>query len=101
MPEMSGLEATVAIREKEKKTGKHQLIIALTAHAMKGDRERCLEAGMDEYLVKPVQSYELFAALSGTVATRKTTVMRRAPTESSTQAAHSIAQDMTLNFLQN
>jgi signal transduction histidine kinase/DNA-binding response OmpR family regulator len=81
MPEMSGLEATAAIREKEKKTGKHQLIIALTAHAMKGDRERCLEAGMDEYLVKPVQSDELFAALSGTVASRKTTVMRRAPME--------------------
>ncbi len=74
MPEMSGFEATAVIREKEKKTGKHQLIIALTAHAMKGDRERCLEAGMDEYLIKPVQSDELFAALSAAVASRQTTV---------------------------
>ena len=81
MPEMSGFEATIAIREKEKKTGKHQLIVALTAHAMKGDRERCLEAGMDKYLAKPVQRDELFAALCGTVTSRKTTVTRRAPTE--------------------
>ena len=65
MPEMSGFEATAVIREKEKTTGKHQLIVALTAHAMKGDRERCLEAGMDNYLAKPIQSNELFAALCG------------------------------------
>jgi CheY-like chemotaxis protein len=60
MPEMDGFEATAAIREKEKESGTHQQIIALTAHAMKGDRDRCLAAGMDGYLSKPIQAKELF-----------------------------------------
>jgi PAS domain S-box-containing protein len=54
MPEMGGLEATRAIRENEKATGAHLPIVAMTAHAMQGDRERCLEVGMDEYLSKPL-----------------------------------------------
>lgn len=63
MPELGGLEATAIIREREKRTGIHIPIYALTAHAMKGDRERCLAAGMDGYLSKPIQSRELRKAL--------------------------------------
>ncbi|MEE9389996.1 MAG: response regulator, partial [Candidatus Aminicenantaceae bacterium] len=59
MPEMDGFETTVSIREKEKKTGFHIPIIAMTAHAMKGDRERCIEAGMDDYIAKPIKTEEL------------------------------------------
>jgi CheY-like chemotaxis protein len=64
MPEMGGLEATALIREREKQTGGHVPIIALTAYAMKGDRERCLEAGMDAYLAKPVRAQELFDTIA-------------------------------------
>ncbi len=65
MPEMGGLEATAAIRERERTTGKHLKIVAMTAHAMKGDRERCLAAGMDGYLAKPIQAKDLFEVLDG------------------------------------
>ena len=63
MPEMDGLEATVAIRQREKKSGKHIPIIAMTAHAMVGDRELCLKAGMDAYVTKPLDVGYLFAAI--------------------------------------
>ncbi len=63
MPEMGGFEATAAIREKEKATGLHIPILAITAHAMKGDEERGLSAGMDGYLSKPIQPRELFGAI--------------------------------------
>ena len=59
MPVMGGFEATKAIREREQATGRHVPIIAMTAHAMKGDRERCIEVGMDEYISKPIDSARL------------------------------------------
>jgi CheY-like chemotaxis protein/HPt (histidine-containing phosphotransfer) domain-containing protein len=60
MPEMDGLEATRVIRRNEQFSGEHIPIIAMTAHAIKGDRERCLEAGVDEYVSKPIDSEKLF-----------------------------------------
>jgi CheY-like chemotaxis protein len=65
MPEMDGLEATRCIRELEKRTGRHTAIVAMTAHAMAGDRDRCLAAGMDDYISKPLQKEDLLRALSG------------------------------------
>src|SRR5277367_1128591 len=70
MPEMDGLEATAAIRAKEKGTGMRQAVVALTAHAMKGDREKCLAAGMDGYLTKPIRPQELDQLLEVYVARR-------------------------------
>ena len=63
MPEFDGLSATVAIRLAERTTGLHLPIVAMTAHAMAGDRERCLEAGMDDYITKPIHPNELIAAV--------------------------------------
>ncbi len=71
MPEMDGFAATSAIREAERSTGRHIPIIAMTAHAMKGDRDRCLEAGMDDYLTKPVCQEPLQKAITAWTGHRK------------------------------
>jgi CheY-like chemotaxis protein len=63
MPEMTGLETAQAIRRAERGSGRHIPILAMTAHAMKGDRERCLASGMDGYVSKPIRSRELLDAL--------------------------------------
>ncbi len=68
MPEMDGFQAAAAIRELEKTTGKHIPIVAVTAHAMKEDQERCLQAGMDDCISKPIQPAELFRVLEQQVA---------------------------------
>ena len=63
MPEMDGLEATAQIRAREQSSGTHLPIIAMTAYALKGDRQRCLGAGMDHYVAKPIRAVELFQAI--------------------------------------
>jgi PAS domain S-box-containing protein len=67
MPEMDGLEATTTIRAREKQSGDHIPIIAMTAHAMEGDRERCLDAGMDDYVSKPIRAKQLFDAIESVI----------------------------------
>jgi len=69
MPKMDGLKATKKIREEEENTGKHIPIIALTAHAMQRDKERCLNAGMDDYISKPLKYEELFEAIDRVIIT--------------------------------
>ncbi len=63
MPEMDGFEATAVLRAQEKESGGHLPVVAMTAHAMKGDEERCLASGMDGYVVKPINSAALYAAI--------------------------------------
>ena len=68
MPRMDGIEVTAAIRKREKATGDHMPILAMTAHAMTGDRHRFLESGMDGYISKPVHQKELFEAVGHVLA---------------------------------
>ena len=70
MPDMDGIETTAAIREREKLAGGHLPIIALTAHAMSGDRQRCIEAGMDNYVNKPIDAVKLLEVVESTALTR-------------------------------
>jgi CheY-like chemotaxis protein len=75
MPEMDGLQAAAYIRQKEKQSGMHVPIVAMTAHAMKGDRERCLESGMDGYLTKPITP----AGLAKAIATALPVLLKSVP----------------------
>jgi len=76
MPELDGFETTAEIRARERTSGRHMPIVAMTAHAMKGDRERCLAAGMDGYVSKPIDGRKLFEAIERHAAAR---IAARAP----------------------
>jgi CheY-like chemotaxis protein/HPt (histidine-containing phosphotransfer) domain-containing protein len=78
MPDMDGFEATRRIRQKEIASGQHLPIVALTAHASKEDRDRCLKAGMDGYLAKPIEAAALFAALEDAMAHAPVPALRNA-----------------------
>ena len=92
MPEMDGLTATRSIRQRERHSGgRHVPIIAMTAHAMKGDQERCLEAGMDDYLTKPIKFSDLFIALDKWTAVAT-------PTSAATHPAVATADRLPLAF---
>ena len=87
MPEIDGLAATRAIRELEDITGRHVPIVGLSAHALVGFRERCLSAGMDTYITKPIQTDELYGALS-LAASRSEPIDAVQPSLSATLLAH-------------
>ena len=74
MPQMDGFECTANIRLREQQNGGHTPIIALTAHALKGYDERCLDAGMDGYLSKPLRSEDLHAAIARVMMRQETTI---------------------------
>jgi CheY-like chemotaxis protein len=80
MPEMDGFEAIAAIRSGEQPGGDHLLVVALTAHAMAGDRERCLRAGFDDYLSKPIYTASLADVLGRVCADGLAEVARPIPT---------------------
>jgi HPt (histidine-containing phosphotransfer) domain-containing protein len=97
MPELDGLETAALIRQQERGSDVHLPIIAMTAHAMKGDRERCLAAGMDDYLSKPVKADDLFAAIQRQLT--HTAAPRTSRCEPCVDLAHVVSRvegDMTL-----
>lgn|GEM_PF-741895 len=75
MPGMDGLEVTTVLREREKQTGGHLVVIAVTAYAMKGDEERCLEAGMDGYAAKPIVPAQLYKAIEAALERRASAIL--------------------------
>jgi len=99
MPDMDGIEATAALRAREAMTGHHIPVIAMTAHAMKGDRERCLAAGMDAYVAKPLRRQQLFDALERLTSHKRDAeleVLEDQPTFDRTNALRQIDGDENL-----
>ncbi len=90
MPVIGGLEATVKIRERERRTGEHLPILAMTAHALKGDRERCLEVGMDGYVSKPFRMSELEAEMKRVTGNGKATAAAVKSSGPATQVIDSV-----------
>ncbi len=93
MPIMDGYQATARIREKEQGTNRHQPIIAMTAHAMKGDREYCLERGMDNYVSKPIQSRLLLKAIAEVLAPTSSGKNHLIPEQSASRDIHIFKED--------
>jgi CheY-like chemotaxis protein len=90
MPEMDGFEATSVIREREKANGGHIPIVAMTAHAMKGDQERCLAAGMDSYISKPIRTEQLFTVIQSLTNRGQDKNKRGTPSSKHTQLAEDV-----------
>jgi PAS domain S-box-containing protein len=99
MPVMDGLAATVAIRKFEEKSGTHVPIMAMTAHAMKGDRERCLEAGMDGYVSKPIRTRELATVVSQLLESGKVPVINTAALLKGLDGNRTLLRQMARLFL--
>jgi PAS domain S-box-containing protein len=108
MPELDGLETTALIRQREQTSGVHLPIIAMTAHAMKDDRERCLAAGMDDYVSKPMKVDDLFAAIRRQIGCRSIPVRSRlepcvdlALLMSRVEGDRALLEELVTMFLQN
>ncbi len=99
MPEMNGWEATHVIRDRERSTGERIPIIAMTAHAMKGDDERCFAAGMDDYLTKPIRTEDLMAALDKVGSRKAARQMRLEPSATTAQESGAVDLEAALDRL--